>query len=60
MPFLNTATTYGLSEGLAQYESVWGAIGSMISGNLFLIVFLTGGVITMAWRHFKRAKKAVR
>lgn len=60
MHILNDVPPYTLTEGLAEYSKVWTAIGSMISDNLWLIVFLTGGIIAMAWRHFKRAKKAVR
>lgn len=57
---LNTSNNYGVTEGLAEYSKVWGAIAGMITENLWLIVFLTGGLVAMAWRHFKRAKKAVR
>lgn len=60
MHILNEVPPYTLTEGLAEYEKVWSAIANMISNNLWLIVFLTGGIIAMAWRHFKRAKKAVR
>lgn len=45
---------------LAAYTSAWNAITTFITGNAALMLFLFGGVVTMVWKHFKRAKKAVR
>ena len=53
-------TTYTISNGLTEYSDVWSKIGGMISSNLALTTFLAGSLVVMCWRHFKRAKKAVR
>lgn len=48
------------TDALEQYSSVWTAVTGFITGNAALMLFLFGGIVSMVWRHFKRAKKAVR
>lgn len=45
---------------LASYTSVWNAVAGFITGNPALMLFLFGGIVSMVWRHFSRAKKSVR
>lgn len=48
------------TDALASYQSVWSAVTTMITGNAALMLFLFGGIVSMVWKHFKKAKKAVR
>lgn len=49
-----------LGTAATDYSSVWGNMVTLLTGNAALMIFLFGGLIAMAWKHFKRAKKAVR
>lgn len=48
------------TDAIATYTTVWNAVVGFITGNAALMLFLFGGIVSMVWRHFKRAKKAVR
>lgn len=50
----------GLSDALTNFGTVWAKMAGIISGNDVLMIFLAGGLITLGFRVFKRAKKAVR
>lgn len=50
----------GLSDALTNFGTVWARMTGIISGNDVLMIFLAGGLITLGFRVFKRAKKAVR
>lgn len=52
--------TAALGTAGTNYLSVWNQMVSLLTSNAALMIFLFGGLIAMAWRHFKRAKKAVR
>lgn len=52
--------TEALTTAATQYANVWSEMVTLLTGNAALMIFLFGGLIAMAWRHFKRAKKAVR
>lgn len=54
------AFTTALGTAGTEYISVWNNMVTLLTGNAALMIFLFGGLIAMAWRHFKRAKKAVR
>lgn len=50
----------GLSDALTNFSIVWTRVAGIITGNDVLMIFLAGGLITLGFRVFKRAKKAVR
>lgn len=49
-----------LTTAATSYGSVWSEMVTLLTSNAALMIFLFGGLISMAWKHFKRAKKAVR
>lgn len=49
-----------LATAATNYKSVWGNITGIIADNMVLSIFLFGGLIAMCWRHFRKAKGAVR
>ena len=49
-----------LSDGLSNFGTVWTDMAGMITGNEVLMVFLAGGLLMLAFRVFKRGRKAVR
>lgn len=55
-----SAFALGLGAAATDYASVWGDMVNLLTGNAALMIFLFGGLVAMAWKHFKRAKKAVR
>lgn len=55
-----TAATVDLAQAADNYKTVWGEIVGIIAGNTVLSIFLFGGLIAMCWRHFRKAKGAVR
>lgn len=57
---LMTGTGMNFADALSGYSSAWTAVTGFITGNAALMLFLFGGIVTMVWKHFKRAKKAVR
>lgn len=50
----------GLTTALTNFTTVWTDMVGIITGNDVLMIFLAGGLITLGFRVFKRAKKAVR
>lgn len=50
----------GLTTALTNFGTVFTRVATLISGNEVLMIFLAGGLITLGFRVFKRAKKAVR
>lgn len=50
----------GLSTALTDFATVFADVSATILGDNVLMIFLAGGLITMGFRVFKRAKKAVR
>ena len=52
--------TIDLTQAASQYKTVWEQIVAFIAGNSVLSIFLFGGLIAMCWRHFRKAKGAVR
>lgn len=59
-PMLMEGVTFDLTTAATNYTSVWGNVASLIAGNTVLMIFLFGGLLSMAFRHFKKAKGAVR
>lgn len=55
-----TAGGLVVTAALNAYTAVWTAVAGFVSNNPPLLIFLLGGIITMVWKHFKRAKKSVR
>lgn len=51
---------YTITEGLAEYSTVWGKMMTFLQENQFLMIFLVGSLVAMVWKHFMAAKKAVR
>lgn len=49
-----------LTTAASNYKTVWDEILGFIAGNAVLSIFLFGGLIAMCWRHFRKAKGAVR
>jgi len=49
-----------LATAATNYKTVWGNITGIIADNMVLSIFLFGGLIAMCWRHFRKAKGAVR
>lgn len=50
----------GLASALADVTTVWEKATTMITGSNVLMAFLAGGLVIMAFRIFKRARKSVR
>lgn len=54
------ATEVDLTQAASNYKTIWDQIVGIIAGNSILAIFLFGGLIAMCWRHFRKAKGAVR
>lgn len=54
------SSSIDLATAATNYKSVWGNITGIIADNMVLSIFLFGGLIAMCWRHFRKAKGAVR
>ena len=49
-----------LATALTNFGTVWTDMATKITGNEVLMVFLAGGLLMLAFRVFKRGRKAVR
>lgn len=55
-----TGLAASLSDALTNFGTVWTDMAGIITGNEVLMVFLAGGLLMLAFRVFKRGRKAVR
>lgn len=52
--------TLDLTTAATNYSTVWNKVVTLLAGNAVLSIFLFGGLIAMCWRHFRKAKGAVK
>lgn len=50
----------GLASALADFSTVWGETGTIITGNSVLMTFLAGSLLILGFKVFKKARKSVR
>lgn len=49
-----------LSTAVTNFGTIWSNMTTLLTGNEALMIFLAGGLLMLAFRVFKRGRKAVR
>ena len=48
-----------ITTAATDYASVWTQMVTLLTGNAALMIYLFGGLIALAWKHFRKARKSV-
>ena len=48
-----------ITTAATDYASVWTQMVTLLTGNAVLMIYLFGGLIALAWKHFRKARKSV-